>query len=50
MGDEYAPHGFTPGIDNYGQVVYQRKFASEFMTEMNRSVEWWLKRWQSAEE
>jgi nitroreductase len=50
MGAEYAPNGFPPGVDNYGQVVYRRKFASDFMTEMNRSVAWWLERWQSAEQ
>jgi nitroreductase len=50
MGAEYAPHGLPPGFDNYGQVVYRRKFASDFMAEMNRSVAWWLERWQSAEE
>ena len=47
---EYAPHGFKPGIENYGQEIYKRKFASEFMTEMNRSVERWLERWQTPEE
>lgn len=43
---EYAPHGHAPGIANYGQAIYQRKYASDFMAEMNRSVEVWLKRWQ----
>lgn len=43
---EYAPHGNKPGIDNYVQAIYQRKFDSEFMAEMNRSVDVWLERWQ----
>jgi nitroreductase len=49
MGAEYAPHGMAPGVENYGQVIYRRKFASDFMAEMNRSVAWWLDRWLSAE-
>lgn len=43
---EYAPHGHKPGIANYGQAIYQRKYASDFMAEMNRSVDLWLERWQ----
>ncbi len=43
---EYAPHGNKPGIANYGQAIYQRKYASGFMAEMNRSVDVWLERWQ----
>jgi len=49
MGAHYAPHGMPEGLDNYGQAIYRRKFASEFMTEMNRSTAWWLERWQRAE-
>ncbi|MDR3687717.1 MAG: nitroreductase family protein [Coriobacteriia bacterium] len=49
MGAEYAPHGMPEGLANYGQAIYRRKFASAFMTEMNRSAAWWLKRWQRAE-
>ena len=49
MGAHYAPHGMPEGLDNYGQAIYRRKFASEFMTEMNRSTAWWLERWQHAE-
>jgi FMN reductase (NADPH)/FMN reductase [NAD(P)H] len=45
----YAPHGLKPGFANYPQEVYQRKFACDFMAEMNRSVEWWLRRWESPE-
>ncbi len=46
----HAPHGFGEGTANIGQQVYRRKFTSEYMCEMNRSVEWWLQRWSSAEE
>ena len=37
-----------PGIANIGQAYYKRKHATEFMAEMNRSVEWWMRRWGSA--
>jgi len=43
---EYTPHGHKPPVANYGQAIYQRKYASDFMAEMNRSVEVWLERWQ----
>ncbi len=46
---EYAPHGFKPGISNYPQAVYARKYTSPFMREMNRSVDWWLERWRTPE-
>jgi len=46
----HAPHGFKPGVANIGQDVYARKFTTDYMAEMNRSVDWWLKRWSSAEE
>ncbi len=39
-----------PGVANVGQLTYKRKHAVDFMVEMNRSVEWWLERWSSAEE
>ncbi|MBN2823451.1 MAG: nitroreductase family protein [Coriobacteriia bacterium] len=42
----HAPHGFKPGVENLPQDVYRRKFASDFMREMNRSGAWWVKRWQ----
>jgi hypothetical protein len=42
----HAPHGLAPGIANYPQAIYQRKYTSEFMAEMNRSVPWWLERWE----
>ena len=44
---EYAPHGHKPGVANHAQALYQRKFASAFMTEMNRSVAVWMGRWQT---
>jgi nitroreductase len=43
----HAPHGLAPGITEYAQAVYRRKFTSDFMREMNRSVRWWTERWQS---
>lgn len=43
---EYAPRGNKPGIENYPQSVYARKHASDFMREMNRSVAWWIDRWE----
>ncbi|MDO9107394.1 MAG: hypothetical protein Q7U89_00170 [Coriobacteriia bacterium] len=49
MGELHSPHGFTPGVANIGQQVYARKFTSDYMREMNRSVTWWLTRWSSAE-
>jgi FMN reductase (NADPH)/FMN reductase [NAD(P)H] len=45
----YAPHGLAPGFANYPQTIYQRKFACDFMAEMNRSVAWWLRRWETPE-
>jgi FMN reductase (NADPH)/FMN reductase [NAD(P)H] len=44
---ERNPHGFKPGVENFGQSIYERKYASDFMQEMNRSAAWWLERWQS---
>jgi len=41
----YAAHGHKPGIANYVQDVYARKFAADFSAEMNRSVKWWMDRW-----
>jgi hypothetical protein len=41
----YAAHGLKAGFSNYPQEIYRRKFATDFMAEMNRSVEWWLTRW-----
>lgn len=45
----HAPHGLPEGVTSYPQHVYRRKFASAFMAEMNRSVAWWLERWQRGE-
>jgi nitroreductase len=47
--DMYAPHGLAPGFANYPQSIYRRKFATDFMAEMNRSVAWWLRRWETPE-
>jgi FMN reductase (NADPH)/FMN reductase [NAD(P)H] len=47
LGAERTPHGFKPGIENFGQSIYERKYASDFMREMNRSAQWWLERWQT---
>lgn len=44
-----APHGLAPGIENYGQAVYERKFTPPYMAEMNRSVERWIERWSTPE-
>ncbi len=49
LGRLYGEHGFG-GYDNYPQEVYARKFASDFAAEANRSVAWWLERWQSGVE
>ena len=49
LGQRFAPRGFKPGIENYPQAIYARKYTSDFMREMNRSAAWWLERWQSAE-
>jgi nitroreductase len=42
---EYAPHGPKRGLTGEVQALYKRKFASEFMAEMNRSAQWWIDRW-----
>jgi len=41
----HAPHGLVPGAVDYPHAVYERKYATGFMDEMNRSVAWWLERW-----
>lgn len=43
----HAPHGLPAGAVDYPHAVYRRKFASDFMAEMNRSAAWWLDRWQT---
>ena len=45
----YASRGLRPGIENGAQDVYARKYAADFTVEMNRSVQVWLERWQTAE-
>lgn len=50
LGQMHAPHGFGPGIANIGQREYKRKFTTEYMQDMNRSVQWWIDRWCAAEE
>lgn len=42
----HAPRGLPPGADSYPEVVYRRKYDADFTHEMNRSVEFWLDRWQ----
>ncbi|MDP2233391.1 MAG: nitroreductase family protein [Actinomycetota bacterium] len=49
LAELHSPHGFKPGIANIGQQVYARKYTTDYMREMNRSVAWWLERWSSAE-
>ncbi|MBN2847304.1 MAG: nitroreductase family protein [Coriobacteriia bacterium] len=44
----HAPHGLPSGVQNYPQAVYRRKYTSAFMREMNRSVAWWMDRWQES--
>ena len=45
LGGLHAPAGLPPGVSNYAQVVYRRKFTTAFMAEMNRSAAWWIERW-----
>ena len=49
LADTHAPHGLPAGAANYPQEIYRRKFASDFMAEMDRSVVWWLRRWETPE-
>jgi FMN reductase (NADPH)/FMN reductase [NAD(P)H] len=44
---QFAPHGLKPGVENYPQAVYERKFAADFTHELNRSVRRWLERWET---
>ena len=44
----HAPHGLPNDAGTYAEVVRRRKYDSEYMREMNRSVTWWLERWQGA--
>ena len=45
----HAPRGFRQGIENIGQDVYARKYAAGFTHELNRSVAYWLERWETPE-
>lgn len=45
FGDRASRHG-TAG---YVQDVYARKFTADFSFEANRSVAWWLERWETPE-
>ena len=38
-----------PGISGCVQDVYARKFTAGYAAEMNRSVAWWLERWDRGE-
>jgi nitroreductase len=42
----HAPQGLPPGVDSYPQSVYRRKYDADFAHELNRSVAFWLGRWQ----
>ncbi len=46
----FGAAGFKPGIRNVVQDVYARKFTAGFSAEANRSVAWWLERWQTGAE
>jgi nitroreductase len=50
LASQGTSRALPPGIENIGQAYYKRKHAVEFMVEMNRSVEWWQKRWCSPED
>jgi FMN reductase (NADPH)/FMN reductase [NAD(P)H] len=43
----HAPHASTRGTGDFVRQIYTRKYASEFMREMNRSAAWWMERWTS---
>jgi FMN reductase (NADPH)/FMN reductase [NAD(P)H] len=42
-----APHGLPVGVANYPQAIYKRKFACDFMAEMNRSAQVWIDWWNA---
>jgi hypothetical protein len=45
--EKYFSKGeFTDGAKNIGQHFYLKKYASDFMDEMNRSVRTALKNWR----
>ena len=43
--EQHSAGGVAPGALDYASATYKRKFASDFMREMNRSVAWWMDRW-----
>ena len=47
LGRLLAPRGFGVGAANIGQDVYRRKFCAGFTHELDRSVRWWLARWEA---
>jgi nitroreductase len=47
LAQEFSPRGLKPGVDNYPQVVYERKFTADFTREMNRSAKRLIERWQT---
>ena len=46
---EYGVRPARPGVAGYVQDVYARKFTADFSFEANRSVAWWLERWETPE-
>ncbi len=49
LAETFASGGLKAGARSYADVVYRRKFAAPFTHELNRSVAWWLERWQTPE-
>ncbi|MCL2881322.1 MAG: nitroreductase family protein [Coriobacteriia bacterium] len=49
LGATFAPHGFKPEIADYPQNEYLQKYAVDFVKELERSVRWWLDRWEHGE-
>ena len=43
----HGPRGFKKAMANHAQDVYSRKFTAGFTVELNRSVAWWIRRWQT---
>ena len=52
LGELDALHGVREsrdGVTGCVQDVYARKFTADYAAEMNRSVAWWLERWDQGE-
>ena len=49
LAQQHAPRGFAGGAANIGQDVYGRKFCAGFTHELDRSVRWWMARWEAPE-